>query len=223
MTLILVSNDDGIHSEGCGRSPTPSRCAGASSWSRPTASRARPATRSPCTGRCASRAGARTVHGRRHPHGLHQPRHERDPARSAPALVISGINKGPNLGDDVTYSGTVSAAMEGTLLGVPSIAVSPERAGGRTTSRSRRRSPGSWWGLVLGPTAGGYIAQRERPERERPGGVALTRMGKRRYKPSVSRRSIRAGGSTTGSAARSCRFEEGGHGLRRRLAEAASR
>jgi len=41
-----------------------------------------------------------------------------------PKLVVSGINHGLNLGDDVTYSGTVSAAMEGTLLGVPSIAVS---------------------------------------------------------------------------------------------------
>src|SRR5262249_9803299 len=44
--------------------------------------------------------------------------------RERPALVISGTTKGANLGDDVTYSGTVSAAMEGTLLGVPSIAVS---------------------------------------------------------------------------------------------------
>ncbi len=44
-----------------------------------------------------------------------------------PALVVSGINHGSNLGDDVTYSGTVSAAMEGVLLGVPSIAVSLER------------------------------------------------------------------------------------------------
>jgi 5'-nucleotidase len=44
-----------------------------------------------------------------------------------PALVVSGINQGSNLGDDVTYSGTVSAAMEGVLLGVPSIAVSLER------------------------------------------------------------------------------------------------
>jgi 5'-nucleotidase len=39
-------------------------------------------------------------------------------------LVASGVNHGTNLGDDVTYSGTVSAAMEGTLLGVPSLAVS---------------------------------------------------------------------------------------------------
>jgi 5'-nucleotidase len=41
-----------------------------------------------------------------------------------PDLVASGINKGANLGDDVTYSGTVSAAMEGTILGVPSFAIS---------------------------------------------------------------------------------------------------
>lgn len=49
-----------------------------------------------------------------------------------PTLVVSGINHGSNLGDDVTYSGTVSAAMEGTLLGIPSIAVSlvgPEQGG----------------------------------------------------------------------------------------------
>jgi 5'-nucleotidase len=44
--------------------------------------------------------------------------------RERPALVVSGINKGGNLGDDVTYSGTVSAAMEGLLLGIPSFAIS---------------------------------------------------------------------------------------------------
>jgi 5'-nucleotidase len=41
-----------------------------------------------------------------------------------PRLVVAGINRGANLGEDITYSGTVSAAMEGTLLGVPSMAVS---------------------------------------------------------------------------------------------------
>jgi len=41
-----------------------------------------------------------------------------------PALVVSGINPGGNLGDDVSYSGTVSAAVEGTMLGVHSMAVS---------------------------------------------------------------------------------------------------
>jgi 5'-nucleotidase len=43
-----------------------------------------------------------------------------------PDLLVSGINQGVNLGDDVLYSGTVSAAMEGTILGVPSMAVSQE-------------------------------------------------------------------------------------------------
>ncbi len=41
-----------------------------------------------------------------------------------PDIVVSGINRGANLGDDVTYSGTVSAALEATLLGVPAIAMS---------------------------------------------------------------------------------------------------
>lgn len=43
---------------------------------------------------------------------------------SPPDVVVSGINLGVNLGDDVTYSGTVAAALEGMLLGLPSIAVS---------------------------------------------------------------------------------------------------
>jgi len=41
-----------------------------------------------------------------------------------PELVVAGINHGPNLGEDVSYSGTVAAAIEGTLQGVPSIALS---------------------------------------------------------------------------------------------------
>ena len=44
--------------------------------------------------------------------------------REIPRLVVSGINKGPNLGDDVTYSGTVAGAIEGILLGIPSFAIS---------------------------------------------------------------------------------------------------
>ena len=44
--------------------------------------------------------------------------------KGLPDLVVSGINKGWNLGDDVTYSGTVAGALEAALLGVPSIAVS---------------------------------------------------------------------------------------------------
>ena len=44
--------------------------------------------------------------------------------KEKPDLVVSGINKGGNMGDDLTYSGTVAAAMEATLMGVPAIAVS---------------------------------------------------------------------------------------------------
>jgi 5'-nucleotidase len=49
--------------------------------------------------------------------------------KQKPDLIVSGINKGWNLGDDVTYSGTVSGALEGALLEIPSIAVSAQRVG----------------------------------------------------------------------------------------------
>jgi len=45
-----------------------------------------------------------------------------------PELIVSGINHGSNLGDDITYSGTVAAALEGVILGVPGIAVSQQSA-----------------------------------------------------------------------------------------------
>ena len=41
-----------------------------------------------------------------------------------PDLIFSGINRGPNMGDDVHYSGTVSAAIEGGIMGIPSVAIS---------------------------------------------------------------------------------------------------
>ncbi len=41
-----------------------------------------------------------------------------------PAFIVSGINKGANLGDDITYSGTVSAAIESTIMGIPAFAIS---------------------------------------------------------------------------------------------------
>ncbi len=45
-------------------------------------------------------------------------------------LVVSGVNHGANLGDDITYSGTVAAALEGLVLGLPAIAVSQQQLGG---------------------------------------------------------------------------------------------
>lgn len=47
----------------------------------------------------------------------------------APDLILSGVNNGENLGDDVTYSGTVSAAMEGALAGIPAVALSQAMRG----------------------------------------------------------------------------------------------
>lgn len=57
---------------------------------------------------------------------------------AAPDMVISGINHGSNLGDDVLYSGTVAAAMEGRFLGLPAIAVSlDEREGSHFETAAR--------------------------------------------------------------------------------------
>ena len=51
-------------------------------------------------------------------------------ADARPDLILSGVNRGQNVAEDVTYSGTIAAAMEGTLLGIPSIALS-QAYGGR--------------------------------------------------------------------------------------------
>lgn len=47
-----------------------------------------------------------------------------------PDLIVSGINHGANLGDDITYSGTVAAALEGIVLGIPAVALSQQSAAG---------------------------------------------------------------------------------------------
>ena len=55
-----------------------------------------------------------------------------------PQLIVSGINHGANLGDDITYSGTVAAAFEGVVLGVPAIAVSQQADHGELDFRAGR-------------------------------------------------------------------------------------
>jgi 5'-nucleotidase len=52
-----------------------------------------------------------------------------------PELIVSGINHGSNLGDDITYSGTVAAALEGIVLGIPAIAVSQQSRRGEMDFR----------------------------------------------------------------------------------------
>ncbi|MEW5982491.1 MAG: 5'/3'-nucleotidase SurE [Acidobacteriota bacterium] len=69
--------------------------------------------------------------------------------RGLPDLVVSGINKGWNLGDDVTYSGTVSGALEGALLGVPAIAVSLQRTRSAPDFTESARAARCWAELVL--------------------------------------------------------------------------
>lgn len=67
-----------------------------------------------------------------------------------PTLVLSGINNGANLAEDVTYSGTIAAAMEGTLLGVRSMALSVVRPLGGVADweGARRHAPGLLRSLV---------------------------------------------------------------------------
>ena len=55
-----------------------------------------------------------------------------------PELIVSGINQGSNLGDDITYSGTVAAALEGIVLGIPAIAMSQQAHEGRVDFRAGR-------------------------------------------------------------------------------------
>ena len=55
-----------------------------------------------------------------------------------PELIVSGINHGSNLGDDITYSGTVAAALEGIILGIPAIAVSQQADRGQVDFRAGR-------------------------------------------------------------------------------------
>lgn len=58
---------------------------------------------------------------------------------SCPQLIVSGINHGANLGDDITYSGTVAAALEGVVLGIPAIAVSQQSHSGELGHRISHR------------------------------------------------------------------------------------
>jgi 5'-nucleotidase len=122
--IILLSNDDGIHSEGLMALEESVRHVGEIYTVAPDRAQS-------------SMSHALTLHRPLRVHELGMRRLSVDgtpvdcvklaltgllPVR--PELVISGINKGPNLGDDIIYSGTVSAAIEGALLGIPAIAVS---------------------------------------------------------------------------------------------------
>ena len=105
-----------------------------------------------------------------------------------PDLIVSGINHGANLGDDITYSGTVAAAFEGIVLGIPAVAALPavlrRRHGLRQRPlRLRRRgapSPPSWSAACSSRAdARGDADQRQLPRPASPSGIEVTKLGKR--------------------------------------------
>jgi 5'-nucleotidase len=88
-----------------------------------------------------------------------------------PALALSGINHGPNMADDVTYSGTVAAAMEATLLGVPAIAFS-------LVARRQFDFTHAALGQPLPPR---LLLNVNVPSKGEPRGWAVTRLGRHSY------------------------------------------
>jgi 5'-nucleotidase len=106
-----------------------------------------------------------------------------------PDWVLSGINHGPNMGEDVTYSGTVAAAMEGTILGIPSIALS---IGGRedfqfdALEETLRRLVQT---LLEYPLEANQLLNVNIPNLppEKIRGVRVTRLGSRQYHDAVVR------------------------------------
>src|SRR5512147_2411322 len=103
-----------------------------------------------------------------------------------PVLVVAGINHGSNLGEDVTYSGTVSAAMEGTLLGVPSMAVSQVDAGTGGFDRAGAVARAVAMRLLVEGLPAKTLLNVNVPRGEVKG-IRLTRLGHRIYREKVIR------------------------------------
>ena len=79
---------------------------------------------------------------------------------SPPDLILSGVNRGGNLAEDVTYSGTVSAAMEGALAGVRSIALSQVHSRERPRDHMAFEAAAAWGERVLRPLLDAPLAPR---------------------------------------------------------------
>jgi 5'-nucleotidase len=106
-----------------------------------------------------------------------------------PDLIVSGVNHGSNLGDDITYSGTVAAALEGIVLGIPAIAISQQSTAreldfrlGRTFDFSVSARFGAELVRLLGtdPLPAATLLNVNCPAGE-PEGIEVTRLGKRLY------------------------------------------
>lgn len=98
-----------------------------------------------------------------------------------PDMVVSGINLGANMGDDTIYSGTVAAATEGYLLGIPSIAVSLASKAGRHFDTAARVTREMVERLRRVPMSGPVLLNLNVPdlEYENLRGFEITRLGKR--------------------------------------------
>lgn len=106
-----------------------------------------------------------------------------------PDLILSGINRGLNIGDDVTYSGTVAAALEGTLLHIPSIALSCERddaSGPDYTLAAALAERLGAKALAEGLPAGVFLNVNVPHPPAR--GIRITRQGTRSYRAAVVER-----------------------------------
>lgn len=106
-----------------------------------------------------------------------------------PRLVVSGINRGLNVGDDVTYSGTVAGALEGTLLHVPSMAVS-------AATDAEGRAAFDYAAAVARTLAAALLERELAPgvflnvnvPSGKPRGLRVTRQGRREYRATAEER-----------------------------------
>ena len=120
----------------------------------------------------------------------------RDLMKVRPDLVVSGINPGANLGDDVTYSGTVAGAYEGMLLGIPSFAVSNVSYAPQHVESAAAFAVKLAEHLVehgLPPDTMLNVNVPDLPY-DQIQGVSVTRMGRRDYKDEIIRRVDPRGG-----------------------------
>ena len=106
--------------------------------------------------------------------------------KGLPDLVVSGINKGWNLGDDVTYSGTVAGALEAALLGIPALAVSLSATKGDYDFRFAARAAAVYAGAILRrPLPPRTFLNINLPKGE-PKGYRVTVQAKRNHMTSVA-------------------------------------
>jgi 5'-nucleotidase len=108
--------------------------------------------------------------------------------KSLPDLVVSGINKGWNLGDDVTYSGTVAGALEGALLGIPAIAVSLRQTRGDYDFGHAARAAAVFAGSVLRRPLPPRTFLNINVPKGQPKGYRVTVQARRNHITSVSER-----------------------------------